>query len=120
MVPRHFGPDPRRPFTAAGETSTIELEVLSGRFEGCISYRVSGGPTRTIAPGHRMHRTLVELLRVLYADGHPLVTEYERELHEDVLAYERECVEREEARLYGVGVSRAAENGLFRAFGEPG
>ena len=106
MVPRQFGPDPRRPFTAAGETSNIELETLSGRYEGCISYRVNGGPTRTIAPGHRIHRTLVELLRVLYADGHPLVTEYERELHEDVLAYERERCEREAACLYGVSEPR--------------
>ena len=106
MVPRHFAPDPHRPFTTAGETSTIELEVLRGQFEGCISYRVGDGPTRTIAPGHRLHRTLCELLRVIGVDGHPIVSEYERELHEDVLAYEQERQERENSRLYNLGEPR--------------
>ena len=105
--PGRYAIEPHRPLTAASRDSHLEIE----RCDGCYSYRLSlsstPGPARVVCPGSPIFSALFQLDSLIdFVPRNRAEAEetarLERELHEDVIAFESELIERENARLFAL------------------
>ena len=103
-MPRPYAnPGSHPPLTPASKSSQVEIEHLA---KDAIAYRLNGGPLRVISPApYGIYNVLRQLSAVVDIESRSpeeveSITRLERELHEDVIAYEQERVDRENAVLY--------------------
>ena len=103
-MPRPYtNPGIHPPLTPASKSSQVEIELLA---DDAITYRLNDGPRRIISPApYGIYNVLrqfsavvdIELRSPEEADS---IIRLERELHEDLIAYEQGLIDRENARLY--------------------
>ncbi len=103
-MPRPYtNPGPHPPLTPASASSQVEIEHLAN---DAIAYRLNDGPRRIISPApYGIYNVLRQISAVVdieprSAEETESIAWLERELHEDLIAYEQGLVDRENARLY--------------------
>ena len=101
-MPRPYAnPGSHPPLTPASKSSQIELLA-----NDAIAYRLNGGPRRIISPApYGIYNVLRQISAVVDIEPCSLkdtesIARLERELHEDLIAYEQERIDRENAVLY--------------------
>ncbi len=122
-MPRPYAnPGSHPPLTPASKSSQVEIEHLA---DDAIAYRLNDGPRRIISPApYGIYNVLRQLSAVVDIESRSpeeveSITRLERELHEDVIAYEQERIDRENALLYASTyppplVCERDERGRFR------
>ena len=103
MPRRNANPQPHPVLTPRSKNSHVEIEQLT---DGSFAYRLNGGPRRVVPPApYGLYNVLRQLDAVIQIeptssqDAAELVR-FERELHEDLIEYEFQRIEQENARLY--------------------
>lgn len=101
-----------RPYTNPGMHPLLTPDSVSSRVEidhlpgDAIAYALNGGPQHIIAPApYGIYNVLRQLCAVVDSVSHSpeeaeSIARLERELHEDLIAYEPGLIDRENALLY--------------------
>ena len=116
MPRRYANPQPHPALAPRSKNSHVEIEQLT---DGSFAYRLNGGPRRVVPPGpyglYNVLRQLDAIIQIEPTSSQDVaeLARLERELHEDLIEYEFQRIERENARLYAGSYvpSRACEPG---------